>query len=255
MGNRPGHQLSCAWGLPPPLISQATAPPRADYRRRHFFRVGGPPDRSRCAAREHVAQTVGVLGVRATMLAGGTVHFARFSPSGGVTNCAASFQTRTGTGSTGPQHASTHKAQGNLFFLVMTHFLTDSTLRRLIVRKTQTSTPSVKLQNNYVQLKKYNLQKNQVRGRDNFKWFQHEGQNYAVFAANFCSVVIADWSKRGRRGVRLWCRRWLSQSLQCPLTSQKQFFISCSFLFALLCRRHCPVPFHFLILQQPPCLL
>lgn len=53
-----------------------------------------------------------------------------------------------------------------------------------------TSTSLVKLKNNYVQLKHYNLQEKQ-RGWHNFKWVQHQGHNYLVFAKDFCLVCIA----------------------------------------------------------------
>lgn len=50
------------------------------------------------------------------------------------------------------------------------------------------SRPLFKLQNNYVQLKNYRLQK-QMRGQHNFWWFPHQGHNFTVFA-DFCSLCI-----------------------------------------------------------------
>lgn len=49
----------------------------------------------------------GNTGVHITILVGeGSVHTMRLSPSGGVTDCAASFPTRADTGSSWPQRAS-----------------------------------------------------------------------------------------------------------------------------------------------------
>lgn len=54
------------------------------------------------------------MGVHITILVGeGSVHAMRLSPSGDVTDCAASFQTRTDTGSSWPQRASL------LFFILL----------------------------------------------------------------------------------------------------------------------------------------
>lgn len=64
----------------------------AHYRRHEFFWVRGSPGSSHCSARECVVWTAGASSVRATILIGdGSVHTAPFSPSGGMTDCAARF--------------------------------------------------------------------------------------------------------------------------------------------------------------------
>lgn len=85
-----------------------------------------------------------------------------------------------------------------------------------------------------------------MRGWHNFKWFQHQGHNYAVFAENFCSVCVAAvvacrlvQTKSAWSGVMVWTAA--ESPVSTDLAQPFFYLLFCSCCFALPQQLHCSI--------------